>query len=85
MKRVLSWSSPLFPGPFPAPPNGGGEEAPTFTSCWVLLSLPKKDTVFQVDLLGEVHLAGDGGENQPLLATVREREFNFSVQASWPQ
>lgn len=46
---------------------------------WPLPLLSEQDTVFQVDLLREVHLAGDGGENQSLLAAVRERKLNFAV------
>lgn len=50
-----------------------------------LPSLPEQDTIFQVNLLREIHLAGDSGENQSLLAAVREWKFDFTVKASWPQ
>ena len=50
-----------------------------------LPSLLEQDTIFQVNLLREIHLAGDSGENQSLLAAVREWKFNFTVQTSWPQ
>lgn len=50
-----------------------------------LPSLPEQDTIFQVNLLREIHLAGDSGENQSLLAAVREWKFDFAVEASWPQ
>lgn len=50
-----------------------------------LPSLAEQDTIFQVNLLREIHLAGDSGENQSLLAAVREWEFDFTVKASWPQ
>lgn len=50
-----------------------------------LPSLLEEDTVFQVNLLREIHLAGDSGENQSFLAAVREWKFDFTVKASWPQ
>lgn len=50
-----------------------------------LPSLLEQDTIFQVNLLREIHFAGDSGENQPLLAAVREWKFDFTVKASWPQ
>ena len=47
--------------------------------------LLKEDTIFQVNLLREIHLAGDSRENQSLLPAVREWKFNFSVKASRAQ
>lgn len=50
--------------------TGGGEDPIPILNCG-LPSLPEQDTIFQVNLLREIHLAGDSGENQSLLAAVR--------------
>lgn len=63
----------------------GGDEEPVPIPIVTLLSLLEQDTIFQINLLREIHLAGDSGENESLLAAVREWKFNFSVKASWPQ
>lgn len=42
----------------------------------------QKDTVLQVDLLREVHLAGDGGEDEAFLPAVRQRELDLPVQTT---
>ena len=47
--------------------------------------LNQKDTVLQVDLLGEVHFTGDGGENETFLPAVGQGELNLSVQATRTQ
>lgn len=44
-----------------------------------------EDTVLQVDLLGEVHLAGDGGKHQTFLSTIGQGELNLTVQSTWTQ
>ncbi len=44
-----------------------------------------QDTVLQVNLLWEVHVAGDGGEHQAFLSPVRKRKLNLTVQSSWAQ
>lgn len=44
--------------------------------------LNRKDTVLQVDLLREVHLTGDGGENETFLPAVGQGELYLSVQTT---
>lgn len=61
----------------------GGDTTPIPNSDLPLLL--EEDTIFQVNLLREIHLAGDSRENQSLLAAVREWKFNFTVKASRPQ
>ena len=41
--------------------------------------------VLQIDLVAEVHLAGDGGEDETLLAAVRHRELDLPVESAGPQ
>lgn len=40
------------------------------------------DTILQVDLLREVHLVGDGGEDESLLPAVGHGELNLAVQSA---
>ena len=40
------------------------------------------DVVLEVDLLREVHLGGDGGEDESLLTPVRQRELDLPVQTA---
>ncbi len=44
-----------------------------------------RDVVLEIDLLAEVHLAGDGGEDEALLTPVRDRELDLAVEAPRPQ
>lgn len=69
----------------PVQEGRGGDEDPVPNPAGTIPSLLEQDTVFQVNLLREIHLAGDSGENQSLLAAVREWKFNFTIKASWPQ
>ena len=41
--------------------------------------------VLQVNLVTQVHLGGDRGEDQSLLSPVWERKLNLSVKSSWSQ
>lgn len=45
----------------------------------------KKDTVLQINLLREIHFAGDGGENETFLPAVGQGELDLSVQTTWTQ
>ena len=40
---------------------------------------PSGDTILKVHLLREVHLGGDGGENETLLSSVWHGELNLPV------
>ena len=43
------------------------------------LNVPLGDTVLKVHLFREVHLGGDGGENETLLSSVWHGELNLPV------
>ncbi|MEQ2316434.1 hypothetical protein AMECASPLE_032505 [Ameca splendens] len=51
------------------------QQCGTFSPCG-------KDTVLQVDLLREIHLTGDGGENETFLPAIGQRELNLPVQTA---
>ena len=38
--------------------------------------------ILEVDLVGEVHLGGDGGEDEALLPAVRQGELDLAVEAA---
>ena len=38
--------------------------------------------ILQVDLLAQIHLSGDGGEDEALLAAVGQGEFDLAVKAA---
>ena len=42
-------------------------------------------TILQIDLVGQVHLAGDCAENQTLLAAIGERELDLAIKATRAQ
>lgn len=48
----------------------------------MLAEVIQEDTVLQVDLLWQVHLAGDGGEDEAFLPAVRQRELDLPVQTA---
>ena len=45
----------------------------------------EKDTILEIDLVAQVHLSGDGREDEALLTTVREGKLDLTVQAAWPE
>jgi len=48
-------------------------------------SVGPRDVVLQVDVFTQVHLAGDGREDEALLTTVRHRELDLPVESAGPQ
>lgn len=44
-----------------------------------------KDTIFHIHFIRQVHLAGDGGEDETFLPSVGQWEFNLAVQAAGSQ
>jgi hypothetical protein len=40
-------------------------------------------TIFEIDFFCQVHLAGDGLEDESFLATIWCRELNLSIQATY--
>lgn len=47
-----------------------------------LNAVEPKDTVLQVDLLGQIHFTGDCGENETFLPAVGQGELDLSVQTT---